>query len=239
MTSEKGSFIGVALAGLLQLACGGATPAAPATVEDEPPPPAPAGDDDPRIEGLLGTIPVHEVERVFERNHRRLADCYGLALDAADEIGGRLEFALSVLTGGEVGAAFLRYSDLGSVEVEECMVHAVTGMRFPSPRGGGRAEVSYSMTVDAPAGGPPVVAWDESRLAAAVEEHRDEVERCLGGAAGVLLTVYVGPGGRVLSAGGSGDDIAAADAARCLARAAMDWSLPDPGRDTAKVSMGF
>ena len=228
------------LAGLLLLGCGGGGPKAADTAADEGtrPEQEPA-DDGAQVQGLLGNIPTHEVERVFERGLPKLSECYGLALDISDAISGSLEFAVVVRGDGEVGEVFLRSSDLGSVEAEECMVDAVARFRFPRPRGGDRAELTWSMAVDPPGGRAVVVTWDESRLAAAIEEHREEVDRCLAGAIGVRLTIYIGPGGRVLSAGGSSGGAESAAGVRCLARAAATWILLDPGRDTAKAVVPF
>ncbi len=227
------------LAGLLPGCGGGAPKAVDTAVAGEPAEEASLADDGAQVQGLLGAIPTHEVERVFERGLPRLGECYGLALDVSDAIAGSVEFAVTVGADGGVSTAFLLSSDLGSVEAEECMVDAVVRFRFPRPRGGDRAELTWSMSVDPPSGRVAVVPWDESSLAAAVEEHRAEVDECLAGATGVRLTVYVGPGGRVLSAGASSDTSASAEGGRCLARAAAAWTLPDPGRDTAKAVVSF
>jgi hypothetical protein len=237
---RSGRSITAALAGLVLLGCGGGGPrAADTAADDGARSERRTADDGAQVQGLLGNIPNHEAEAVFERGLRKLGECYGLALDVADAASGSLEFAVAVGADGRVTSVFLRDSDLGSVEAEECMVDAVSRFRFPEPRGGDRAELSWSMSVDPPGGRIAVAVWDAAQLAEAVEEHREEVDRCLDGASGVRLTVYVGPGGRVLSAGASSASAGAAGAARCLARAVTGWTLPDPGRETAKAVVRF
>jgi hypothetical protein len=233
------TIITAALAGVLLLGCGGGPKASGTTAGGEPAAEPEPADDGAQVQGLLGGIPDHEAQAVFERGLPKLGECYGLALDVSDAIAGSVEFAVVVGEGGGVTSVFPRSSDLGSVEAEECMLDAVARFRFPKPRGGDRAELSWSMTVDPPGGRVPVVEWDGSRLAAVIEEHREEVDRCLAGAGGIRLTVYVGPGGRVLSAGASSDSLGAAAGARCLARAVGTWTLPDPGADTAKAVVPF
>jgi hypothetical protein len=234
------TILAAALAGLMLLACGGGVPKASGTAADQgAQPERQPADDGARVQGLLGNIPNHEAQAVFERGLNKLGECYGLALDVSDAIAGSLEFAVVVGGDGGVTSVFLRSTDLGSVEAEECLVDAVSRLRFPRPRGGDRAELTWSMAVEPPGGRVAVVAWDASRIAAAIEEHREEVDRCLAGATGVRLTLYVGAGGRVISAGGSSDTAQAAAGVRCLARAAAAWTLPDPGQDLAKAVVSF
>ena len=65
------------------------------------------------------------------------------------------------------------------------------------------------------------------------------MERCLGGKTGVELTMYVGQGGVVLSSGAATATSDLKDEARCLARASLGWTFPNPGEDTAKVKHQF
>ena len=73
-----------------------------------------------------------------------------------------------------------------------------------------------------------------------LEEHREDVERCLQGKTGITFTLYVGYKGRVVAAGGTADSAESYQAAECLADAAKSWKYSDPGkRRPAKATIQF
>jgi hypothetical protein len=190
------------------------------------------------VEGILGSIPEHKVARVMERNMEGLEECYGDALDTLDVIEGAFELVIVVDLDGSVYQTYMRDGDLGSLEAESCMLGKVARYSFPKP-GGGRAEVSHALELEAPYDPPEPSDWSGAQLAGVVDQHRDDLERCLGGRIGVQLTVYVGSGGRVVSSGATASEFEMYEAARCLAEAAAAWEFPDPGDKTAKASVSF
>jgi hypothetical protein len=229
-------------------ACGGGAPSATESPEGVTPEQPGAAESTGEVEaagggmevqGLLGTIPEHKVQQVFERKMDALGECYGLAIEVLEEIEGQLEVALVVGADGAVTEVFLRNGTLGSLEAEECIVGRVERFRFPEPEGGGRAEVTYPLVLDAPYDPPEPQNWSGPRLNEVVGEHLADMERCLAGETGVQLTVYVGPGGQVVSAGATASSAELYDAAQCLARAAAGWVFPDPGEQPAKAHAAF
>jgi hypothetical protein len=228
--------------------CGGGGPSETSTPDevspDTPEQEQPSGEVEAagstmEVSGLLGTIPEHKVQQVFERKMDALGECYGLAIEVLEEIEGRLEVDLVVGGDGSVTEAYLRDGTLGSLEAEECIVGKVQRFRFPAPEGGGRAEVSYSLVLDAPYDPPEPQNWSGPRLNEVVAEHTPDMERCLAGQTGVQLTLYIGPGGQVVSAGATASSAELYEAALCLARAAAAWVFPDPGDKPAKASAAF
>jgi len=232
----------VLTAALLAAGCGAAGPgetgasagAETAVVEE----PSPEAAEPVQVDGLLGNISQHDVERTVQGKMNALAECYGEALDALDVIEGEIVLAMTVDLDGSVAEAYLRDGNLGSLAAERCMLGVVERLRFPKP-GGGRAEVSYPLVLDAPYDPPEPIAWGPGRTGAAIEEHMDDLERCLGGRTGVRLTLYVGPGGGVVSSGATAGSSEMYDAAECLAEAAAAWAFPDPGPDPAKAVIDF
>lgn len=243
MRSSKLWFGAAAIASLCAAGCGGA-PAKTAAAGDEPAAPidgAPTDDtaDGVQVEGLLGSIPQDEVERVLAGKNDAVAVCYQEALDVLEEIEGSLVLELDVGADGGVAAAFLRDGSLGSAEAEECILAVARRLRFPKPRGGAHASISYPLTLEEPYGHPAPVDWSGDEGMAAVRANAADVERCLGGATGVQLTLYVGRGGAVVSAGATADGAETASAAACLAAAARAWTFPDPGKRPAKAILRF
>ncbi len=226
------------------LGCGGGAPVASTTPEDneavqaDDDQAATDGDGDVGVDGLLGTVPQGEVNRVFDDNMQRLYDCYSEALDELEEIEGQIEIAVEVDNDGSVARAYIRRGDLGSTEAEQCMIRRVERFKFKR-QGSGIAHVSKELTLEAPYDPPDPNIWGESAVQKVVAEHQTDVSRCLRGKTGVLLTLYVGAGGVVLSAGISAEDPALVDGGYCLAEAARGWAFPDPGSKIVKVSVPF
>jgi len=232
-----------ALAAMTAVGCGGA--GKKGTVEQ-------AGGDDPaldrapeavvedgiaaaQVEGLLGTVPQHEVEGVFERKQQKILDCFVDAYEILEEIEGSVELSFEVAADGSARDVYLSAGDLGSRVAQDCIVAAVGRFTFPRPRGGSHAVVTYPMTFEEPYDHPPPLDWSGSRASEVVGAHMDDLERCLGGETGVTLTLYVVEAGKVVSAGATAASFAMVERARCLEDAAMSWVFPDPGDRPAKA----
>jgi len=233
-----------AFAALCVAACGGASSKVVSAAEE----PGATGDEEAKaadpgdavqIEGLLGDIPQDDVERVLARKNDAIAECYQEALDVLEQIEGSVVLELDVGADGSVAQAHLRNGSLGSAAVETCIVGLATRLKFPKPSGGSHASISYPLTLEEPYGHPAPSALSGSEAKAVVDANAADVERCLRGATGVQLTVYVGRGGAVVSSGATADAFETSGAATCLAEAARSWTFPDPGGNTAKATIVF
>ena len=190
------------------------------------------------IEGLLGNVTQDEIERVFSEHRNAMFRCYQDALEDLEEIEGEVHFDIQVASDGSVDFAFISASDLGSVETESCMLDMVKNFHFKRVPGG-IAVIYYPMTLEAPYDPPEPEAWQNARVSNVLDEHREEVDACLQGQKGILVTLYVGKGGMVLSDGASGETREAYDCAVCVARAAKSWTFDAPSDDLAKVRLSF
>jgi hypothetical protein len=222
-------------------ACGGPKQEAASGAEavSAEPAPAAAGGAPLQVEGLLGDIPQHDVERAVQSRNDAIAACYQQALDVSEQIEGALEIAFDVAADGSVASAHLRNGTLGSLDAESCILGVARRIVFPAPRGGSRASVVYPLTLEKPYDDPAPAAVGGAQADAVVRAHAADVDRCLGGATGVQLTVYVGKGGRVISSGATSDALGTAEGAACLASAARAWSFPEPGPDGGKATIVF
>jgi len=184
----------------------------------------------------LGTVDPDAVQAVFHKLADRFADCQKRGLDRVEVLAGDVKFFLRI---GEDGSAKWSYleggSDVGDSETEKCLLGAVMGAHWPRPDGGD-AEARYS--IELPATGRAATDWSPDKVAAALGKQGGAIDRCKGGASGTFhATMYVGPGGHVLSAGvvtatKDGDDKAA-----CLVKVLEGLKgLPSPGSWPAKVS---
>jgi hypothetical protein len=191
---------------------------------------------DMEIEGLRGTIPQGEVQRVFNDHMDQLLDCYSESIEDLEEIEGALEIAMEIGGPGNVNHAYMRSADLGSLETEKCILRKVERFKFRK-QGGGTVDIAYPFELEAPYDPPNPIVWKRSTVEEVVNQHMDDLERCLNGKTGVVVTIYIGLGGVVASAGASADEYEMYDEAICLAEAVRAWAFPDPGSRLAKISL--
>lgn len=224
-----------ALSAVLLLACGGADAPPPEEPRPLPPPPAEEPDDGMVVEGQTGTISQMAVESAMGTHLERLGGCYRQALGGAPFLLGDVILSFRIARDGSVRAVFPLSSTLGHQATQACLVERARGIRFARPVGG-EAEASYPLAFNPGSGRPPDV-WQADRVAEAIAEHRAEIDACGVSGEGYSLTMYVEPGGRVVSAGVSYPGVDDAEAADCVARAAVAWTMPDPGSWKAKVTV--
>jgi hypothetical protein len=191
-------------------------------------------DDGVQIEGLMGTLSADEVNRGLEPRMDYFARCFADRYAQIEIVGGSIELAFRVGVDGRVKWVFPRASTVGDRETERCLLDVAMRARFHPPRGG-EAEFSWPLAFDPPDDVRPPFNWETERVADTVEANGAEVvTRC--GRGPFVVTVYVSPGGAVLSAGASTTEQPSAEALDCVAEAVRAWSLPDPGSYAAKVS---
>ena len=217
-------------------ACGGS----------EPPPEVPdnAHEEQHEVKPLLktrselGTVDPNAVQAAFHRLADKFLDCQKQGLERVEVLSGNVKFFLRIADDGSAKWAYLEDgSDVGDLGTEKCLVDVVMGARWPKPDGGD-AEARYS--IELPANGRPATDWSSDKIAAALGKHGDAIDRCKGGASGFHATMYVGPGGKVLTAGVVVPRKDGADGAECLVKVLEKMKgLPSPGSWPAKVSFGL
>jgi hypothetical protein len=187
----------------------------------------------------LGSVDPDAVQDVFHKLAGKFADCQKRGLDRVEVLAGNVKFFLRIGEDGSAKWAYLENgSDVGDRGTEQCLIVAVMAARWPKPDGGD-AEARYS--IELPADGRPATDWSSDKVAAALGKHGDAIDQCkAGSSASFHGTMYVGPGGRVLSAGvvASGKDTD--DKVQCLVKVLEGMKgLPSPGSWPAKVSFGL
>jgi hypothetical protein len=228
----------LALAALWSCACGGGEPAAkePETTHE-----AQTHEVKPALKtrSELGSVDPDAVQNVFHKLAGKFADCQKRGLDRVEVLAGNVKFFLRI---GEDGSARWTYlengSDVGDRDTERCLLDAVMAARWPKPDGGD-AEARYS--IELPAEGRPATDWSSDKVAGTLGKHGDVIDQCkAGSSASFHATMYVGPGGRVLSAGVVTSTKDSDDKAQCLVKVLMTMKgLPSPGSWPAKVSFGL
>jgi hypothetical protein len=235
-TLPMNRLVVIAACASVVLACGGEPPA------KEPEPTHEASHEVKlalKTRSELGTVDPGAVQTAFHKLADRFADCQKRGLDRVEVLAGNVKFFLRI---GEDGAAKWSYledgSDVGDRETEQCLLDAVRGAHWPRPDGGD-AEARYS--IELPAQGRPASDWSSDRVAGALGKHESAIDRCKGGGNGTYHgTMYVGPGGRVLSAGVVSSSKDGEETSACLVKVLETMKgLPSPGSWPAKVSFGL
>jgi hypothetical protein len=187
----------------------------------------------------LGSVDPDAVQNVFHKLADKFAGCQKRGVDRVEVLAGNVKFFLRI---GEDGAAKWTYlengSDVGDRDTEKCLLDAVMGAHWPKPDGGD-AEARYS--IELPAEGRPATDWSSDKVAGVLGKHGDAIDQCKAGSSTSFhATMYVGPGGRVLSAGVVTASKDGDDKAQCLIKVLMTMKgLPSPGSWPAKVSFGL
>ncbi len=186
----------------------------------------------------LGSVDPNAVQAAFHRLGDAFVACQTRGLERVEVLSGEVKFFLRIGDDGSAKWAYLEDgSDVGDRETERCLVDVVMKARWPRPDGGD-AEARYS--IELPAQGRPASEWSSDKVAATLGKHGDAIDRCKEGGSGFHATMYVGPGGKVLSAGVVASRKDADTQAECLVHVLEKLKgLPSPGSWPAKVRFGL
>ena len=214
-------------------ACGGSPPPPPATEA----PAETVHEVKPalRTSSELGTVDPGAVKQAFRRIEDKFLDCQKQGIDRVEVLAGNARFFVRIGSDGSAKWAYLEPgSDIGDRDTDKCLIAAVMGARWPKPDGGGDAEVRYSTELLAQGRGAS--DWSVDKVAGALGKNGDAIDRCKAGHCAFHGTMYVGPGGKVLSVGVVGGKDAD-EQVECLVKVLGKMhGLPSPGSWPAKVS---
>ena len=181
---------------------------------------------DIKVEGTLGTLDDAAVQLVVEKHAAALETCFTDVAKTMRYVGGPVRLRLRVGTDGKVKRASA-ISELGSWTVEKCLLERARTFQFARPRGG-EAEVmlpfEFAASTASTAGTPGKTGAVEKSIA-----------RCGRRPDGTGVVFYVGPGGKIMSAGFSSDAPLSMSWADCAAESARKARLEDPRGKVVKV----
>ncbi len=189
-----------------------------------------------QVSGLMGTIPERKIQATLEPRLPRFQHCFAQGAQQVELISGRMQFYFRVALDGRVEWVYPKVSTVGDRATEQCLLEVARAARFPAPKGGGAAELSWGFELDASDEARPPVPWEPSQVQPVLEAQRATLDHCGLEPGALLVTAYVAPGGQVLAAGASASSRQAAERIDCALDAVRRWQLPDPGSYMAKVS---
>jgi hypothetical protein len=231
------SFSGLGFA--LLVGCAGAsnpvaTPASSAIVSASPaeaaPPPAVG------VQAELGGLDENEAERSFRASLDGLQECVSHGVERLEFMGGSIEFAVKVDANRQAANVWAAESSLGERSTEKCMFEALRSVSWPAPQGGLFGIARNSFEFEPKKGAPTPAIWDAGRVAGALDGVQNSLDECGQGALGpMLITLYIGDGGKALAGGAASEEPIDEDRVDCVVAALLGARYPEPERSPTKV----
>ena len=163
------------------------------------------GKDGMQVEGALGTMDQSAVQAGMSRPMLEITSCFDSRQTTQPYLGGRASLQFRVSRDGKVKTVRLQESNLGSMELERCILTAARGATFERPRGGD-AEFGYSVEFQ---GRIQPLPWDPGMVRSELDENREKLTTIKQGRkteslvppSGLTVTMYVNGRGKVVSVG--------------------------------------
>ncbi|MBL4634173.1 MAG: AgmX/PglI C-terminal domain-containing protein [Kofleriaceae bacterium] len=96
-----------------------------------------------KASGNLGGLTAEQIKKVVKTRARAISSCYQRELQRSPSLSGKVVIGWKIDSSGKVSRAKVRSTTLKNGRAEDCMVRQVNSMKFPSPKGGGSASVTF------------------------------------------------------------------------------------------------
>jgi hypothetical protein len=96
----------------------------------------------------LGTLDPDDIQDVFRTRRKQLRLCHAAVLRRDSSVSGTVKTRSIVDAEGGVCATKVEESSAASPDLERCVLGQVARLRFPPPKGGGIAFVSYPLAFE-------------------------------------------------------------------------------------------
>jgi hypothetical protein len=193
-----------------------------------------------KVRGIEGTLSSYDVRDTMERRNQEFAACHEPRATFLPVLAGSVEFGIEVHADGKVGRVDVRSSDLGDRVLERCLSEVIVNTPFPRPNGGD-ANVTYTMMLEPASAGHEPESWSEGRIERLLAKRESTLRQTCGidGAKSIVVTAYVDPRGRVVTAGAAAREGVTSAQFDCIADDLRSWPMPKPSHRFAKVSFAL
>jgi hypothetical protein len=216
-----------------------------------------------------GAMTKEAIEAGLAPHTQELSDCYMKKVGKRKFIGGHIVLHWDIKADGTITSVKMAESDLGSREIEQCLVDIAWAATFEKPSGG---DADFTVPLDfSPTRNTQF--WDEDKALRAVggqiagledcDHPEAKAEKTKGGhkkkapppkkdpeakaerpeprpPSNVVVTLYVGPQGKAQSVGFSSPTSELGQKwTACAEQAALGWRLPDPRGQIAKLAVRY
>jgi hypothetical protein len=230
------SALGALLGGFA--GCGGgaastepaAAPSNKAAAVASTPPPAMA------TQAEIGGLNEREAEQSFRASLDGLQDCVSHGVERLEFMGGSIEFAVKIDASRHATSVWAAQSSLGERSTEKCMFEALRSVSWPAPQGGLFGIARNSFEFEPKKGAPTPAVWDAGRVTSALESVQGGLDECGKNSLGpLLITLYIGDGGKALAGGAASDEPLDEARVDCVVDALLAARYPEPERAPTKV----
>lgn len=227
----------VLLAASLSVACGAPKAShAPAAAAPAAVPASADAAPDMATSSELGGLNEREAEQSFRASLDGLQECVENGVERLSFMGGSIEFAVKVDTRRQAAQVWAAQSSLGERTTEKCMFEALRAVTWPAPVGGAFGIARNSFEFEPRRGAPAPAVWDAGRVAEVVSGADAVLTECRGAEPGrLLVTLYIGEGGKALAGGAASEEPLNEDAVDCVVNALLAADYPPPERSPTKV----
>ncbi len=220
-------------------ACGGgggaptaATSPVSGSAAHQRPEPAP----DMQSSAELGGLNEREAEKSFRASMEGLQTCVSDGVERLDFMGGSIEFAVKIDTHRQATQVWAAQSSLGERSTEKCMFEALRSVPWPAPQGGAFGIARNSFEFEPRKGAPAPAIWDAGRVAGVLTEVDSALSSCRGGEKSrMLITLYIGEGGKALAGGAASEEPLDEASVDCVVEALLAAQYPRPEHSPTKV----
>jgi hypothetical protein len=184
----------------------------------------------------VGGLNERDAQNSFRAALDGLQECISAGAQRQPMVGGSIEFAVKVDAQGRAQRVWAPQSSLGERATEKCMFNALRRVSWPAPVGGtvGIARNSFEFDRLPNVRSPGV--WDAARVAPVLEQVGESLAACRAGSPGkLLITLYIGDGGRALSGGAAADETLDEGAVDCVVDALLAADYPPPEHSPTQV----
>jgi hypothetical protein len=151
-----------------------------------------------KLTGVAGTVDAAAAQKQLAAKAGAFEACFTDHVQEQRYVGGRATLRFRVKPDGAIRWVQLAAGDLGAWPVEKCLRTAAAELKLAPPKGG---EAEFRFSIDLPP------SADTQREEGGVDPKKLAVLKgCGKQPAHVQVTLYVGPGGQVTSAGFGTDD---------------------------------
>jgi hypothetical protein len=184
----------------------------------------------------IGALDERGAEQSFRDSLDGLQACVSDAVERFAFLGGSIEFAVKVNASRQAADVWAAQSSLGERATEKCMFDALRSVTWPAPVGGQFAIARNTFEFDIRKGVTPPANWDAGRVTPVL----DHVDRSLSDCRStdpqpLLVTLYVGDGGKALAAGASSSEPVDEGTVDCVVETLLAAHYPVPERTPTKV----
>lgn len=206
-------------------------PAAPSPLPEPAPAPVVAKPT-VKIKGLSGTLNKDDIHQTMDERQPALDGCIGESRKRLRWVSGAIRFAFKVAPDGRVEEVHPLESNIGHRALEQCITDVVATTVFPKPAGQATAKFEWGLTVD-PVNGRTPDDFNADRLEPVLRKRTSKIFRTCEvkrPREWFHVTAYIGPNGRVLSAGAVPSQVRAADKVGCVLDELTNLRMPRPKR---------